>query len=509
MEDPNLDIDNLTKQVARGGGIALIGQGLGKGIKFILQIVLTRVLGPASYGLYTLGISAIGIIQGFSLLGLPQGVLRFGSLHLSEGDKVKLKGTIISSFVLGLGLSIIMSIIIFFLSEVIADRIFKEPDLGHVLRWFSVTLPLLSFASICTRTFLIFRKVEYQVGIELIFLPLINLVIVGLLFLFGLRLNGAVYAYIASAFCSSILGLFLLFRLFPDLISELKAQYEIKPLLFYSLSVMLVGLSALLITKADKIMIGIFMASRNVGIYNAAAVIAFQGSVFLYSFHGIFAPIIADLHNKKKFAELESLLKSSTKWALSFTLPVVFIFVLFSKQIMLIYGDEFVAGWTVLIAFGFVQLINVSSGSMGHILIMTGREKIELANILILGLINIVLNYFLIPAFGILGAALATGASYTLINISRLIEVYLLYKIHPYKFSYFKIILAGIASVGATLLFKNLIQLKGWLQLLEVAILLIIYIIIIFILGLDKEDHVVLKAVRNKINFSILKTKGE
>jgi O-antigen/teichoic acid export membrane protein len=505
MEDPNLDIENLTKQVAKGGGIALIGEGVGKGIKFVFQIVLTRVLGPASYGLYTLGLSAIGIVQGLSLLGLPQGVLRFGSLHLSEGDKVKLKGTITSSFVLGLGLSIMMSILMFFLSDVIANKIFKEPDLSNVLRWFSVALPFLSFSSLCARSFLVFRKVEYQVGIELIFLPLINLVIVGFLFLFGLRLNGALYAYITSAFCSAILGFFLLCRLFPDLISELKAQYEIKPLLLYSLSVMLVGLSALLITKADKIMIGIFMSPRNVGIYNAASVVAFQGSVFLYSFHGIFAPIIADLHNKKKFAKLESLLKSSTKWAFGLTLPVVLIFVLFSKQIMLIFGDEFVAGWTVLITFSFIQLINVVTGSVGYILIMTGREKMELANIAILGLINIVLNYFMIPKFGILGAALATSVAYVLINISRLIEVYLLYKIHPYKLSYFKIMLGGIISIIGTLIFKYLFQLEGWLQLFEILVIFIIYMFMILILKLDKEDHIVLDALKNKIKFFSLK----
>ncbi|RZV58233.1 MAG: flippase, partial [Flavobacteriaceae bacterium] len=73
------------------------------------------------------------------------------------------------------------------------------------------------------------------------------------------------------------------------------------------------------------------------------------------------------------------------------------------------------------------QLINAMSGSIGEIMLMTGRQ-IPYQNIMLVALIlNIVLNFTLIPLYGILGAAVATAISIAFWNISG--AVYLKSKI--------------------------------------------------------------------------------
>ena len=64
-----------------------------------------------------------------------------------------------------------------------------------------------------------------------------------------------------------------------------------------------------------------------------------------------------------------------------------------------------------LLILAFSQVINAMSGSVGIILNMTGKEKV-FRNILFFALaINIVLNLFLIPIYGIEGAAIASASS--------------------------------------------------------------------------------------------------
>ena len=70
---------------------------------------------------------------------------------------------------------------------------------------------------------------------------------------------------------------------------------------------------------------------------------------------------------------------------------------------------------------------------LGLMLTMTGHQKIELANSITFGGLNIFLNILLVQIYGILGVAIATGLSLSLINLARLLEVYYLFYLHPYK----------------------------------------------------------------------------
>lgn len=493
------DLDRLTKQIAKGGGISSTGRLVGKGINFLFHLLLARVLGASAYGLYALGYNVLGISHTFSMLGLHNGIVRFGSMYRGKADKSRLKGTLLSALAISLGSSFVTAILLFFFADLIATSVFNKLGLAKVLQLFAFSLPFYVLMAVASYTARIFRRMEYDVGVQRIFHPLTNLIIVGMSFLLGYRLLGAIYGFLISSILSAILGLYLLWKIFPELISDLKPKYELRSLLPYSLTVLLVGFSQLLLIRTDRIMLGIFGLARDVGIYNAAAITAFQATLFLVSFNAIFSPIIANLYNQGCIDHLGNLLKITTKWVFGLTLPVFLVFVLFSKQIMGLFGSEFTIGQSVLISLGAAQLINASSGSVGLILIMTGFQKIELINSVILGGLNIFLNILLIPTYGILGAALATGLSIVLINLARLLEIYHLYKIHPYKLSYWKPIMAGLVAVISWIVIRNLVEFNDWLWPAGVALFGLFYALVFILFKLDGEDKVVLQAVKRRM----------
>lgn len=492
-------LERLTKQIAKGGGIAFIGQILGRFFTLLLQILLTRVLGAAGYGLYALGYSVLGIAETVSKLGLQTGVVRFGAMYHGVDDKAHLKGTLLLAIGISFSSAVIVGTLLFFLANTIARGVFNEPDFTAPLRVFAFALPFHTLVTMTSFSARALRRIDYDVAISHLFRPLLTLLAVGASFFLGYRLMGAVTGFLISMVLAAGLAIYLLRGLFPELFSELKALYESKPLLLYSLTVLLVGLSGLLITRSDRIMLGILASAEDVGIYNAAATLAVQAALFLVSFNAIFAPTIADLCHQHRMEELEALFKTTTKWVFTLTFPLVLAFVLVARPLMALFGPGFGAGAPVLISLGIAQLVNASTGTVGFMLIMTDRQKLELVNSLALGGLNIALNFLLIPKYGVLGAGIATGISIALVNLARLAEVHLIYRIHPYKISYWKPVMAGAVAALGWVGMRSVLNPTGWLWAGGVALFGVIYVLGFVALGLDDEDRVILRALKARL----------
>lgn len=99
-------------------------------------------------------------------------------------------------------------------------------------------------------------------------------------------------------------------------------------------------------------------------------------------------------------------------------LPVLLTFVLVPGFVMGLFGPEFEVGASVLVILALGQFVNVSTGSVGFVLIMTGRERMARNNAAVAAGVNIVLQVLLIPRFGAVGAAIATAVSVALLNLT-------------------------------------------------------------------------------------------
>lgn len=490
--------NQLIKQIAKGGGISFTGNIIGKGFNFLLHILLTHILGVEAYGLYALGRSIIEISQTFSSLGLTQGVVRFGSIYRGENNEAKLKGTLLAALTVSFLSGTSVSIMLFFLSGFFATHLFHEPTLIPVIKVLAFSLPFYTLMMVASYSARVFRRMEYEVGIRRVSHPLSNLLLVGISFSLGFRLLGAVYAFLISSFLAAILGIYFLWQLFPKLVSGLKPEVELKNILFYSSTVLLVGLTTVLLYRTDRIMLGAFGMAKDVGIYNAAAIMSAQMAIFLTSFNAIFSPTIADLYNQGNMDQLNKLLKTITKWIFALTIPTFLVLISFPRQIMGLFGMNFKVGGSVLIVLGLAQIVNASVGSVGFMLIMTGKQKLEFLNNVVLCGVNIFLNIILIPRYGILGAAIAMGISIALVNLARLLEVYYLHRIHPYKFSYWKPITAGVTAIFSFIILRQFIRFTGWAWLMGAILLVIFYVMVFLLLGLNQEEKVILKAVRQR-----------
>ena len=134
-------------------------------------------------------------------------------------------------------------------------------------------------------------------------------------------------------------------------------------------------------------------------------------TISLLAVKSIAAPKFAELYRNKDFSGLEKVTQQSTKLIFWTTLPLVLVFVFCSEFLMGIFGEEFRLGVLSFIILSAGRLVVAFSGAAGNLLQMCGKQVIFM-NVAIIGsLINIILNFVLIPIYGINGSAMATMIS--------------------------------------------------------------------------------------------------
>ena len=133
---------------------------------------------------------------------------------------------------------------------------------------------------------------------------------------------------------------------------------------------------------------------------------------------------------------------------------------------------------------------------------MSGRSDLALKNNVCAVIVNIILNYLLIPKFGILGAATGTGVSIVILNLLRLTEIFYLMKIHPYRFDYLKPLSAGLISIAIVFFIQNIfLNMRNAALLIQFAGFWCSYLLLLYLFRFSEEELYIKEALNNKLKF--------
>jgi len=194
--------------------------------------------------------------------------------------------------------------------------------------------------------------------------------------------------------------------------------------------------------------------------------------------------------------------KDVSRWVFTFGLLFFLGTVLLARDMMAVFGPQFISGWPVLIIIAAAQLFSTSVGSTQRILAMTGRQMMLMYVTVGSVMLNVVLNILLLPSYGIVGSGVARAATTVVDNVFTLLLVNMSLGLWPYSVSYLKPILAGFLAAAATFL----LRLAFPLPLGAVAILVFgaLYTVLfaggLLVAGLDRSDWEFLQAVRNAVS---------
>lgn len=190
-----------------------------------------------------------------------------------------------------------------------------------------------------------------------------------------------------------------------------------------TLPMMMTNSLFLVMNWTDVLMLAAITNDEAVGVYNIALKIAALNSIVLIAVNSIAMPKYAELFkvNKMRFKQVVKAV-SFISFGLSF--PLFLLILLFPDFILGLFGEQFREGNQALVVLSVGQLFAAFSGSTVILMNMTGRERNVLYVLLISVGINFILNYLLIPVYGINGAAYATAFSTILLNLMAVINIY-------------------------------------------------------------------------------------
>jgi len=429
---------------AKGGGLSLIGATGATILTFFLLVLVSRFYGPNCYGNFVTGLLVCQLSQSISALGLNKGGMRFISIGHERSDYNLILDIFETAAYLPFLVGVLIAVALYFLSSFFAITCFRNSEMVIVLKLFSIAVPFYALLQVTAELSRGFKTTKYAVIIENILFPLLQLVILIVLYALGFNFLSAVYSCICAAIiCSLVMLLTVRNQIHMFLgsthVSQLATERSLlpgnwRPLLAYSLPLtpfMLLFLSG---SSMDIIMLNILTNASRVGEYAAAARwITFFASI-VASLNNIFGPLIAGKIGVNKMADVRILNAAATRWMLFMTLTISIFLMLAREPMMLIFGEQFLLyGPTVLLILGLGSLFIALSGTGGLLFILGGHQYRELGMLCFFVLLNILLNLLLIPQYGIIGAALATIVSNMVTVLIRILVIYRCFKIHPFS----------------------------------------------------------------------------
>lgn len=498
------NVDDILKKIAKGASISFIGSGLGMFFAYLSMMIIARHLGASDFGLISLASAVVTIASTLVLVGMPEGVVRHISFYKGKNDDCRLKGTIYSAVQIVLPLGVITSGFLFVFAYSISSNVFNEPSLTPILRIFSISIPFSALSYIFIYALGGLQEMKYMVYVRDVLQNSAKLFSLLILLILGFGVYGAAFAYTFSIIVTPFAALYYLMKIFPIFEKKIKVVSLRRELFAFSWPLMFAGVFGILMGWLDTLMVGYFLTTADVGIYRASFSTATLLSLIPTSFGAIFFPIITELFARNEGESLNRTNSTVTKWIFIITLPLVLLLTVFSTQILyLLYGIEYVRGGIALSILAFGYLFIATTDPTRQMLQVVGLTKLVMINTSFGLILDAILNFYLIPRHGILGAAVATSVSLLAMNLLAFLEVYYYRKIQPLDFKYFKIIVACLLPVIFILLlskyyFLQFVPIIYFMLMIFFCISLYSCLLLVFRI-LDEKDISVMIAIEDKL----------
>ncbi|MEZ9667161.1 flippase [Vibrio breoganii] len=204
----------------------------------------------------------------------------------------------------------------------------------------------------------------------------------------------------------------------------------IERLLKESWPFILSGLSIIIYMRIDQIMIGEILGNAELGIYAAAITLSFMWSVIPMSLSVSFAPILSKKKAQSEYDYRITLSRIFRLFSLLGWLVCIPIYFFADELVRVLYGVDYESAAFVLKIFIFTNIFINMGVAQSLWILNEGKSKISFYKTLFGALVCVTLNYFLIPVYGIIGAAisavLSQFSSTVLINFFICRDIFLL-----------------------------------------------------------------------------------
>jgi O-antigen/teichoic acid export membrane protein len=309
--------------------------------------------------------------------------------------------------------SILLSASLFFFSDLIAVDIFHDASYKEALELVAIIVPFYALLNINIELIRGMKKLHISEFLRNVNRPLINVV---LLFIIGMYVTDKLLPIYTLGAGIALGFIFSVAFIFKNITKSLNRKVVKKEILTTSFPMFLSTLSGFLIGAIPLFILQIFTTSSEVGVFSVAYKLSLIVGISLMILNTILAPKISELFWADDHKNLQAVISRSVRIIFYVSLFTAVVIMTFNKQILNVFGDEFLGGEIALGLMIIGQVFNVATGSVGIFMNMTGNQRVLMNVAIMVTFFSFLVSYIVVPKYGINGAALVSMISTILIN---------------------------------------------------------------------------------------------
>ncbi len=455
----------------------------------------TRFLSGEYYGLVGVILSASAILMPVLAFGVPNTLVKY---YTSFQDNKDSDGFLSLMLFLPLALIVPIGALSYFAYNAIGDFLSKENPIvkGYVWYIFWIGVAMAYF-----EVFYAWARVQMKSVFGNFMKEVFSRVGVTILLLL-------IYFDVISVetFLKAMVALYLLrtliMKIYAYSLKMPKIDFHFpkntRTILSYSAFIILGGSTAIVLLEIDKVMINQYIQIENVAYYSVASYIAMTIAVPSRSMHQITYPITAELLNNANMAGLQKLYQKSSL-TLFIASGLLFVLIVINlDELYLLLPEDYRGGFTIVFLIGLAKVYDALLGNNNAILYNSDYYRTVLLMGVFLAIITVLFNMWLIPEYGLNGAAIASFMAFFIYNTIKMIFVKWKYGLMPFTLETVKVIFL-LLLLGAVFYFINFPFSPIPNIVLKSTIMVIIYIGILYRFKISEDVFGILnKFLRQK-----------
>jgi O-antigen/teichoic acid export membrane protein len=413
---PDTPVFRAARKGAAAIGIKLIGAGVVLG----LQVLLARLLGPVGYGEYAFAFGWLQVLLVFAQGGFSTAALRFVGEYRAQEQAGLLNGFMRFATRTALSESIVIAVCAAMIA-VLFDTSNDRTLLNFVIA--CAALPALSQFLLHSTFIRGFGEAIASMLVGLIHPVLLTLVLLTFIWPLsaGISSTMALSLNLGVAMCALaiVIGVQRHFMRTHEL-DPRNAPLERRNREWFTTATQMMFASGMfyLHARTGVVITGLLLDATSAGTYALVERIADSACLGLMAVNLLAGPSFAALYAQGRQLQLQRYARLAAIGATAVMLISVVPIAFMGRQILGLFGEEFVAGYSALLVLLIAAAVSAMTGSAVLLLGMTGEHRAN--TVLSIGGVgvNLLLSLLLIPRFGLLGTAMANATSLIAWNLA-------------------------------------------------------------------------------------------
>ena len=415
---------------ARHGLIGLAGSVVAAAAGLLLNVVVGRGLGPDVSGVFFVVVAVLTVAMTVGKLGADTGLVWALSRARTLGRGADTRRTLAVALLPAVLASALLAAGVYGCAPLIAAAVDPSGTL-EVDRLLRVSAPFLLAAAPCMVLAAGLRGVGSITGYTLVqnvLVPGLRPLLAGVVIAAGLGVTAALLTWSAPLVLGVAVAAVLLHRRTAAAASAPGAAprpWRAVGGEFWRFSAPRSVTAALEVALvwSDVLLVAALATPRDAGIYAAASRFITTGTLAEAAMRIALSPQVSSLLAVGDVRATGRLCATGTQWVVLVAWPIYLALALYSPFVLSLFGPGFPDGAVALSTLAVAMLLVMAAGNNQTVLLMSGRSTWQLANKACALTVNLGLNVWLVPRYGMEGAAVSWSVAVVLDALLAVVQV--------------------------------------------------------------------------------------